>query len=268
MEALARQFFSGGWCRFPFDAALAAWAAAARPAAEAGLEDPGLRARWLRCGGTWFVGVHALPNDGAGAIAEAGVPPLPGPAVTFIREVLGFAGALDRAQVSVCLPGYPQPWEGESEAAFRYRLRRDAAHVDGLRRSEPGRCRRLGEAHAFVLGIPLTAVDPAAAPFVVWEGSHELIRAALAERLAGIPPARWPDEDITEAYHAARRVVFDRCPRVTVPARPGEAYIVHRLALHGVAPWTASTETRPRMIAYFRPELPGEGRFADWLALP
>ena len=268
MEALAERFFARGWCRFPHDPALVEWAAAARPAAEAALADPELRARWLRCGGTWFVGVHALPNDGAGAIPEAGVPPLPGPAVAFIREVLGFADGLDRAQVSVCLPGYPRSWEGESETAFRYRLRRDAAHVDGLRRSGPGRRRRLGEAHAFILGVPLSEVDPAAAPFVVWEGSHEFIRAALAERLAGIPPARWPDEDITEAYHAARRAVFARCPRVTVPARPGEAYIVHRLALHGVAPWGAPAETRPRMIAYFRPELSEDDRFAAWLARP
>ena len=38
----------------------------------------------------------------------------------------------DPAQVSVCYPGYPMPREEESKAAFKYRLKRDAAHVDGF----------------------------------------------------------------------------------------------------------------------------------------
>lgn len=268
MREQARQFFERGWCAFPWDPALAAWAAAARPAAEATLHDPELRARWLRCGGTWFAGVHALPNDAAGAVPESGVPPLAGAPIDFIRDMLGLPGLpLDRAQVSICFPGYPQPWEGESEAAFRYRRDRDAAHVDGLIRVDPGRRRRLGERHAFILGIPLTETLADAAPFTVYEGSHEIMRRAFRARLAGIDPARWRDEDITETYHAARREVFETCPRVTVHARPGEAYLAHRLLLHGVAPWGASAETRPRMIAYFRPELPADSGSAAWLEL-
>lgn len=269
MDERARQFFERGWCRFGFDPVLAEWAEAARPAAEATMRDPELSARWLRCGGTWFAGVNALPNDSAGAVPGRGVPPLAGQAVAFAAEALGLPGiAWDRAQVSVCFPGYPQPWEGESDAAFRFRRDHDAAHVDGLRRSDPGRRRNLGETHAFILGIPLTRTLPDAAPFTVYEGSHELMRRAFRERLAGIDPADWPAEDITETYVAARREAFETCPRVTVHARPGEAYLAHRLVLHGVAPWGGSAETGPRTIVYFRPELPGAGGPAPWLSLP
>lgn len=264
-----KRFLERGWCAFPHDPALAAWTGAARPVAEATLADPDLRARWLRCGGTWFAGVHALPNDASGAVPGQGVPPLAGAAVDFISGALDLpALAWDRAQVSICFPGYPQPWEGESEAAFRYRRDRDAAHVDGLTRVEPGRRRRLGETHAFILGLPLSETPAEAAPFVVYEGSHEIMRRALLDRLGRIDPAPWPDEDITEAYHAARREAFETCPRVALHARPGEAYLTHRLALHGVAPWGPAGGTEPRAIAYFRPELPaGEGPLR-WLTRP
>jgi len=48
---------------------------------------------------------------------------------------------------------------------------------------------------------------------------------------------------------------------------PGEAYLVHRFALHGVAPWDEDAKAGPdgRMIAYFRPELPDRGL---WLNAP
>lgn len=268
MTDRAARFFGRGWCAFPHDPAVAEWAAAARPVAEETLYDPDLRARWLRCGGTWFAGVHALPNDPSGAVPGRGVPPLAGAVMEFIGGALELGGiGLDRAQVSICFPGYPQPWEGESEAAFRYRRERDAAHVDGLARVEPGRRRRLSESHAFILGVPLSETPAEAAPFVVYEGSHEIMRRALRTRLAGIAPTRWGEEDITEAYHAARREAFATCPRVALHARPGEAYLVHRLALHGVAPWGEAGGTEPRIIAYFRPELPG-GDPAAWLERP
>ncbi len=75
----------------------------------------------------------------------------------------------------------------------------------------------------------------------------------------------WADIDLTIAYQAARREVFERCPRVTVAAQPGEAYLIHRHALHGIAPWQEAAKAPPegRMIAYFRPELPGGSE--DWL---
>ena len=261
-EELAAQFFRAGWVRFAHDLAVAAWAAAARPVAEDCIADQGNRARWLRCGGTWFAGVSVFPNDGSGAVSERGVPPLGGAPVRFIAEVLGLAGFdWDKAQVSACFPGYPQPTDGESEAAFRFRRDRDAAHVDGLARFD-GRRRRPGERHGFILGLPLSESPAEAAPLVVWEGSHEIMRRALGDRLKHVPPERWAAEDVTDAYAAARREAFATCRRVPVHSAPGSACLVHRLALHGVAPWRAD-EGPPRIVAYFRPD-PFPARSPCW----
>jgi hypothetical protein len=194
---------------------------------------------------------------------------LAGRAVDFALNVSGLDPVeWDRAQVSVCYPGYPQPSEGESPNVFRFRRDQDAAHVDGLMRTDPGRRRHLGEDHAFILGLPMTEASPDAAPLVIYEGSHEIMRAAFHDRFDGIAPEDWSQEDVTDAYVAARKLAFEECGRVTVPARPGEAYVVHRLALHGVAPWTAPDRDGMRMIAYFRPE-PGPCSSAErWLCAP
>lgn len=260
---LKERFLEKGWVALPPDPALADWVAAARPVAEDLLASPEARAAWLRCGGTWFAGVNIFPNDAAGAVPGQEVPPLAG---DWFRQALDVVDldevALDRAQISVCLPGYPQPSDEETEAAFRFRRDRDAAHVDGLLRFE-GRRRRLGETHGFVLGLPLTAVPEEASPLVVWEGSHEMVRAAFRERLAGVPPAAWEDEDLTEAYVAVRQRAFAECRRVTVQVPPGSSYLVHRLALHGVAPWEEGGGTDPRIIAYFRPD-PFPGALPAW----
>ncbi len=261
-DEAAAQFYRAGWVRLPHDAAVADWAARARPVAAECLADPENRARWLRSGGTWFAGVNVFPNDAAGAVPGRGVPPLGGAPVAFIAEVLGLSGfAWDAGQVSVCFPGYPRQGDEESEAAFRFRRVRDAAHVDGLRRFD-GRRRRPGERHGFVLGLPLSDPPPEAAPLVVWEGSQEVMRRALRARLADLPAERWEGEDVTDTYVAARREAFETCRRVAVHARPGESYVVHRLALHGVAPWTAG-EVAPRTVAYFRPD-PFPERSPEW----
>ncbi len=260
-----RTFFERGWCRFPHDPSLARWVGHSLAAARRAVAAPG-NAQWRRYQGTWFVGVNALENDEAGRVD--GGPPLAGSATDFIRSELGLSGfAWDRAQVSVCYPGYPRPSEGESAAAFGYRLKRDAAHVDGLRAEGPERRRHLRELHGFILGIPMVEASPDASPFVVWEGSHELMRAALRACFAGLDPSVWGSIDVTEAYKAARREVFGACRRVTVSARPGEAYLVHRLALHGIAPWGPSATAGPdgRMVVYFRPVIDGAGR---WLMDP
>lgn len=265
-----RHFLERGWVKFPHDPAIAGWVAAAGPVADRVETDPEIRASWLRCGGTWFAGVNAFPNDASGAVPADGVPPLGGQVVEFIGTALGLGDfAWDAAQISVCYPGYPQPWDGESDAAFRYRRDRDAAHVDGLKRSDPGRRRKPSETHGFILGLPLNTTDPGAAPLVVWEGSHEVMRTAFSARLAGVDPADWRGEDVTDAYVAARREVFETCKRVAVHARPGECYLVHRLALHGVAGWNASQSgSAKRSIAYFRPDpYPGESP-AWWLENP
>lgn len=257
-----------GWVALPPSPEIAAWVAAARPLAERILTDPEHLRAWLRCGGTWFAGVNVMPNGPDGAVPEARVPPLDGTAIRLAEALVApWPMAWDRAQISVCYPGYPQPWDGESEAAFRFRLKRDAAHVDGLlpeTGADGRRIRRPAERHAVILGIPLGEAHPEAAPMVVWEGSHRLIRDALAERLAGGAPADWARADVTEAYTAARARAFESCRRVPVTVPPGGAYLVHRLAVHGVAPWTAP-DGPPRAIAYFRPEPPHELGPRWWL---
>ena len=165
-------------------------------------------------------------------------------------------------------PGYPKPRTGEGEAAFCYRQRRDAAHVDGLLAVGDARRRMLKERHAYILGLPLNACGAGASPLVVWEGSHEVMRRAFARALAPVPPEDWAEVDLTGVYQQTRREIFATCARVEIAAQLGEAYLVHRLALHGVAPWQAGAEApeEGRIIAYFRPELPGTG--GDWLSLP
>lgn len=253
-----------GWQRFGHEDAVAAWAEVARAVAGVRVRAPEER-QWLRCGGTWFVGVDTLPNDSLGRVG--GSEPLTGAAIDLATALYG-ALPLHRAQVSVIYPGYPKPWDGESDAAFGFRLRRDAAHVDGLLPVGDARRRHLIERHAYILGVPLTECDPGASPVTVWEGSHRIVHHAFARVLKGTPQDRWPGLDLTDIYHTARRQVFESCTRRLLPARPGETYLVHRLALHGVAPWETGAQApeEGRMIAYFRPEwtVPGD----EWLTSP
>lgn len=262
---MVERLLEKGWARFAPEPAVAAWAGTARRVAEARVADPQERARWLRCEGTWFVGVDTLPNDAQGEVAGSG--PLGGAALEAARALYGDL-PLHRGQVSVVYPGYPRPQAGESEAAFRYRRTRDAAHVDGLLAVGEDRRRMLRERHAYILGLPLTAAGPGASPMVVWEGSHLVMRGMFEAALAALPDRDWAEVDLTEAYHAARRRVFETCKRVEIAAQPGEAYLVHRFALHGVAPWADGAEAprAGRMIAYFRPVFPPGTR--DWLERP
>lgn len=243
-----------GWARFPSDPRLRDWARAASLRADAALADPAL-AHWHQCEGTWFVGVDALDNDAQGAVGGVALEGV-------VLDALAPLPPLHRAQLSAIFSGYPRPRDGEGDAAFRYRRDRDGAHVDGLLPEGDARRRHLREPHAWILGLPLTDAPPDAAPLVVWEGSHHVMRAAFARAFDGTDPEGWGEVDVTDAYHAARREVFATCRRVAVHACPGEAYVVHRLALHGVAPW-AAPEGPPRIIAYFRPEL---ARIVDWLS--
>ena len=96
---------------------------------------------------------------------------------------------LHKGQVSVVYPGYPRPKEGESEAAFDYRRDRDAAHLDGLLPVGTPRQRMIREPHAYILGLPVTKADPGAAPLVVWDGSHRMMREAMNGALAPHDPA-------------------------------------------------------------------------------
>lgn len=277
-----KEYTSRGWTRFPWDQGIATWAEHALPQALASADDPS-HAQWMDCEGTWFIGVDALQNspDGClpGGVALCGAP------IDFIRKSFGTLPDLHKAQVSIVYPGYPRPRTGEGEAAFRYRLRRDGAHVDGVKIYGEQRNRRVEEPHAWVLGLPLNSSAETAAPLVVWEGSHEIMRRGFTAAFAGVAPCDWHQVDVTKAYTAARAEVFETCPRIRVHAQPGEAYLMHRLCLHGVAPWEAEQDpeavsgqmigpatdqmtgqTVGRAIAYFRPEV--AGGVASWLEQP
>lgn len=242
-----------GWQRIGPDPAILAWAKAAR---QSGLTVLATTTEAWRCGGTWFVGVDALGNLPDGSIDGT---PFPWAALPLTPE------PLHRAQLSVIAQAYPQPSPEESAAAFAFRRDRDAAHLDGLLAIGPEKARMVKEPHAWILGLPLN--DSSAAPLVVWEGSAEVLRAALRKALDPHPPESWGDIDLAEPYQAARREIFATCRRVELPARPGEATLLHRLTLHGVAPWKAQDQAPPegRMIAYLRPQF---ASVHQWLTAP
>jgi ectoine hydroxylase-related dioxygenase (phytanoyl-CoA dioxygenase family) len=155
-----------------------------------------------------------------------------------------------RAQLSIVYPGYPRRDPEESTANHRFRRDRHAAHVDGLLPLGPARRRYLKEPHAFILGLPLN--DTRAAPLMVYPGSHEIMGAAFAALAEADDPT---EVDVTEFYQATRREVFARITPRPVHARPGEAILLHRHLLHGVAARADGDEAPPegRMVAYFRP---------------
>lgn len=251
-----------GYACFPASDVARAWAAAARaclPSLQATPEAFG----GLRHGGTWLPGLGAVPNAADGSLpgAQFGTPAL------ALVEALGLWPAQwHRAQLSVALPRYPGVDPDERAGAARFRRTRDAAHLDGLVPVGSARRRHLREPHAFILGIAVTEASAAASPLVVWPESHRTLREALAETLCTIPEEHWPDVDLTDAYVAARRMVFDQHIRTEVPLSPGEAVLLHRHMLHGIAPWAEDAWAAPegRAIAYFRPELASLGA---WLRL-
>ena len=233
-----------GFTVFAHDDRVADWAQAAHESAVHVSQDPDVRAANLRHGQTWFVGVDVLPTDPDGSIAGV---PLVGPWTDHITA----PNTWHRAQLSIVYPGYPKQDQGETDANHRYRITRKAAHVDGLLPIGPQRRRYMREPHAFILGLPLNVSD--ASPLVVWPGSHLMMGAALRQAIGDNDPTQ---VDITDAYHAARRMVFERIPPVAVPVESGQSVLLHRHLLHGVDVWHTGATAPPegRMIAYFRPE--------------
>lgn len=229
-------FARHGYLVLPFDPQVKMWVSHANTA----LQD--IENYLKRHGGTWSVGVDALPNAPDGSVGGV---PLVGAWQTHVTQ----PDRWHRAQVSVVYPGYPKQDVGESDGAFRYRRDRDAAHVDGLLPEGPDKRRHLQEPHGFVLGLPLG--DVMNSPLVVWAGSHHVMGRMFRKVFDGIAPEDMAKVDLTDAYQAARREVFETCPRIELPVRAGEATLLHRYALHGVAPWGSGAQ--PRSIAYFRP---------------
>ena len=134
-------FGSTGWRRVAYDPRLAEWAKRARQIAIGVAQDPQMRANWLVCESTWFVGVDALPNAANGNL----------PGVEFPARLRSLCpGPYHKAQVSITYPGYPKPREGESDAAFQFRKNRDAAHVDGILGIGTPKRRFVREPHAYI----------------------------------------------------------------------------------------------------------------------
>jgi hypothetical protein len=249
---LAHNLAGNGFTVFDLDDAVLAWALAAHLEALKVAKDLALQKANLRHGETWFVGVDALPNAMDGSIQDVG---LAGP----WQDHIAAPDHWHRAQLSIVYPGYPKKDAAETDANHRYRITRKAAHVDGLLPIGPDRRRYLREPHAFILGLPLNISD--GAPLVVWPGSHHIMGPALAEAMGDQDPT---SVDLTDAYQAARRVVFDRIEPIAVPAKPGQSMLLHRHLLHGVDVWQPGACAPPegRMIAYFRPEFTA----AEWVS--
>lgn len=226
-----------GWRKIGGNARLSAWANAALDPAQDALAHSDAR----RAGGTWAVGLDLLDNDPAGGIAGVALP----------WDVLGLTPRpLHRAQISAIYPDYPRQDLGQSDAAFRFLRDRDGAHLDGLLPVGAQKRRFLREPHAYILGVALTPT--ASAPLVVWSGSHDVIARSFAKAdIAG---------DLTEVYARARAEVFATCPRVEIALEPGEAVILDRKLIHGVAPWKGGADAR--LMAYFRPLC---ATSAEWL---
>ena len=197
-----------GWCRFAEDAAVRAWAEAALPAARVAMHDPA-QAHWWQCEDTWFVGVDALDNDARGAVA--GGPSLCGAPVSVISEMFGVAcPRCTRHRFRWCGKGIP------SRARARVR-RRSAIACAGTRRmwmafapKGAARRRRIAEPHMFILGLPLTGCRAGGLPR--WCFGKAVTRSCapvFATALADHKAEDWGQVDITEAYVAARREVFE-----------------------------------------------------------
>lgn len=242
-----------GCLRFEATPQTRAWAEVVKRRALEIAADPENRDVNLRHGGTWYVGVDALDNEETGTVSD-----------TLLRgpweASLPVHGPLHRAQLSIIYPGYPKRDPDQSEANHQYRINRCAAHVDGLLPIGPERRRFPQEFHAYVLGIQINSCD--AAPTVWWKGSQEIIGVALREAIGERDPR---EVDVTEAYHGARKRVFETCEPERLAGPPGSAFLLHRFALHGTAPWNGAVQSEGRIVAFFRPE------YSDphaWLTAP
>ena len=251
-----------GWTKFSLDNDIVHWITEALPYCRRISEDKKNIKNWMRCGGTWFAGVNIIENNLKGSIA--GGPSLTGRVIDFVDKNFSSGIEWDQGQLSIVYEGYPKPNPLESSSATRFRIKRDAAHVDGLLPIGSQRKRMLREPHAFILGIPMTVADTNCSPLVVWEGSNKIIRDYFTKALSSYNESDWGKVDLTETYKEARKVCFEECKRVIVHGWPGETYLIHRLSLHGIAPWSFKGK-KPmdgRMICYFRPHL---DNLSDWL---
>jgi hypothetical protein len=258
-------FAQTGWVKFPYDAAVARWADHVADRATQVAKDPVHCGKWLRSGGTWFVGADVLGNDAQGRVN--GSPVLTGQGADFCKLQMNDIDDWGVGQISICYPNYPLQDVDEPDASFRYRVKRDTAHLDGLKPIGVGKRRFYQEFHGVILGIPLSDTPRNAALFVIWEGSHLIFQDMLVRAFKGLPPDVWADQDLTAVYQETRARIFETCERVEITAKKGECYVAHRMALHGMGPWRASGEHTERAIAYLRPFWRGDD-LVNWLHAP
>ena len=255
-------FGDTGYIEFKHDEQIVKWAEYAGKKGNEILANSSQLAKWLQCEGTWFVGVDVLPNDSGGNFKEVKFPDI----FKRLMEKINLK-SYHKAQLSVIFPGYPKPRAGDSEAAYKYRLKRDAAHVDGLLPIGTNKRRHLIEAHGIILGIPLNNTHSGASPIVVWEGSHLIMQKEFSNLLSKVAPSGWKDIDLTDTYKKARRNCFENCKRVVIESPVGTGYALHPLLLHGITPWVSPSkglESSNRQVAYFRPLL---NNVQDWLSI-
>jgi len=92
LSDLAHRFADSGFAVFDRDPRVSRWATRAFDMGSTSVADPEMRAKWLRHGQTWFVGVDVLPNDTGGAVDGV---PLDGP----WRDLITPPALWHRAQV-------------------------------------------------------------------------------------------------------------------------------------------------------------------------
>lgn len=244
-----------GWEIFERDADIVQWAAEAKEIVEKKLAQKDFPQKDLRCGGTWFAGVNFLGNSTSGKLETKN---LQGKIIASIMSRFRESfDEWDSAQISICYPGYPKPMASEGVAAFNYRIKKCAAHVDGILPLGNNRRRFVREHHAFIFGIPLSRFNRFASPLVIWEGSHHIILDTFHKIFSSLSSSEWPQLDVTFQYKEARKKVFATCPKKVIWVPLGGCFVLHRMCLHGISPWAKNAQAEPcgRIMAYFRPKL-------------
>ena len=219
----------------------------------------------LRCGSTWFVGANFLDNSSNGNIGTKSMSKI------FFSNISKKFGPnikyWDKAQVSICWPGYPKKDAKETKKSYDFRIKRFASHIDGIIPFGSKKRRFAKEFHAFILGFPLHNNCLDCAPLVLWEGSHKIFRNFFKEIYEGISFNKISNIDITELYNESRKKVFKNCEVKKITPQFKQPYLLDRHVLHGIDEWREKKNVKcspknhrllnslsdGRIIVYFRP---------------
>ena len=219
----------------------------------------------LRCGSTWFVGANFLDNSSNGNIGTKSMSKF------FFSNISKKFGPnikyWDKAQVSICWPGYPKKDAKETKKSYDFRIKRFASHIDGIIPFGSKKRRFAKEFHAFILGFPLHNNCLDCAPLVLWEGSHKIFRNFFKEIYEGISFNKISNIDITELYNECRKKVFKNCEVKKIIPQFKQPYLLDRHVLHGIDEWREKKNVKcspknhrllnslsdGRIIVYFRP---------------